>query len=283
MDSQLECKLRIDSIFRARKEMRFNQAIIDAKFAPIWEAAYPGLYQAIEAGDLERVVAALPSFASHTIISTSTTTTTAHADISQSIITFLISKCHASGGGRENAQIVDYLCERIRGSNPLSTAISNGLMDVFQLLFERGHFINAEIGLFELLYRQANMTKTVNPSKCADSSMTCLLESMIYSGLETPINTNTAARLGSLILRTKILCLFKILYHKFIFLNFESIFDLTQTLLCEMCVDFQLFISSKDIINAYGFGFGFGFHAMEENRKEIMPNFSAFGGLLIRS
>ena len=33
--------------------------------------------------------------------------------------------------------------------------------------------------------------------------------------------------------RSRVLCLFKILYHKYIFLDVNSIFDLVQVLLCE--------------------------------------------------
>jgi hypothetical protein len=57
MKTQLECKLRADAMFHTS---RYRQTEIDLKFRPIWEILYPGLYDAIESGQVDHVDRFLP-------------------------------------------------------------------------------------------------------------------------------------------------------------------------------------------------------------------------------
>ena len=65
------------------------------------------------------------------------------------------------------------------------------------------------------------------------------VEPLLYIGLDaTPYSacspqSKPSADLVDIVNRSRVLCLFKILYHKYIFLNVNSIFDLVQVLLCE--------------------------------------------------
>ena len=68
------------------------------------------------------------------------------------------------------------------------------------------------------------------------------VEPLLYIGLDaTPYSVchyrstviKPSADVIDIVNRSRVLCLFKILYHKYIFLNVNSIFDLVQVLLCE--------------------------------------------------
>ena len=65
------------------------------------------------------------------------------------------------------------------------------------------------------------------------------VEPLLYIGLDaTPYSacspqSKPSADVVDIVNRSRVLCLFKILYHKYIFLNVNSIFDLVQVLLCE--------------------------------------------------
>ena len=65
------------------------------------------------------------------------------------------------------------------------------------------------------------------------------VEPLLYIGLDaTPSSacspqSKPSADVVDIVNRSLVLCLFKILYHKYIFLNINSIFDLVQVLLCE--------------------------------------------------
>ena len=67
------------------------------------------------------------------------------------------------------------------------------------------------------------------------------VEPLLYIGLDatpysacSPQSTPSAdVDVIDIVNRSRVLCLFKILYHKYIFLNINSIFDLVQVLLCE--------------------------------------------------
>ena len=65
------------------------------------------------------------------------------------------------------------------------------------------------------------------------------VEPLLYIGLDaTPYSacspqSKPSADVVDIVNRSRVLCLFKILYHKYIFLNVNSIFDLAQVLLCE--------------------------------------------------
>ena len=65
------------------------------------------------------------------------------------------------------------------------------------------------------------------------------VEPLLYIGLDaTPYSacspqSKPSADVIDIVNRSVVLCLFKILYHKYIFLDIISIFDLVQVLLCE--------------------------------------------------
>ena len=65
------------------------------------------------------------------------------------------------------------------------------------------------------------------------------VEPLLYIGLDaTPYSacstqSKPSADVIDIVNRSRVLCLFKILYHKYIFLDVNSIFDLVQVLLCE--------------------------------------------------
>ena len=65
------------------------------------------------------------------------------------------------------------------------------------------------------------------------------VEPLLYIGLDaTPCSacspqSKPSADVVDIVNRSRVLCLFKILYHKYIFLDVNSIFDLVQVLLCE--------------------------------------------------
>ena len=65
------------------------------------------------------------------------------------------------------------------------------------------------------------------------------VESLLYIGLNAipyfacSPQSKPSADVVDIVNRSRVLCLFKILYHKYIFLNVNSIFDLVQTLLFE--------------------------------------------------
>ena len=65
------------------------------------------------------------------------------------------------------------------------------------------------------------------------------IEPLLFIGLDdTPYSacspqSKPSADVVDIVNRSRVLCLFKILYHKYIFLNVISIFDLVQVLLCE--------------------------------------------------
>ena len=65
------------------------------------------------------------------------------------------------------------------------------------------------------------------------------VEPLLYIGLDaTPYSAcspqnKPSADVVDIVNRSRVLCLFKILYHKYIFLDINSIFDLVQVLMCE--------------------------------------------------
>jgi hypothetical protein len=64
-----------------------------------------------------------------------------------------------------------------------------------------------------------------------------IFEAPLYIGLDATAyfacSFISSAYVVDIVNRSRVLCLFKILYHKYIFLDVNSIFDLVQVLLCE--------------------------------------------------
>jgi len=82
------------------------------------------------------------------------------------------------------------------------------------------------------------LEKLVHESVCKvrnDKSV----EPLLYIGLDATScsvcspQSKPSADVVNIVNRSLVLCLFKILYHKYIFLDVNSIFDLVQVLLCE--------------------------------------------------
>ncbi len=71
------------------------------------------------------------------------------------------------------------------------------------------------------------------------------VEPLLYIGLDaTPysacsLQSKPSAEVVDIVNRSLVMCLFKILYHTYIFLDINSIFDLVQVLLCEGLYYFQ--------------------------------------------
>ena len=59
------------------------------------------------------------------------------------------------------------------------------------------------------------------------------VEPLLYIGLDATLYSACSPDVVDIVNRSLVLCLFKILYHKYIFLDVNSIFDLVQVLLCE--------------------------------------------------
>ncbi len=71
------------------------------------------------------------------------------------------------------------------------------------------------------------------------------VEPLLYIGLDaTPYSacspqSKPSADVVDIVNRSRVLCLFKILYHKYIFLDANSIFSLVQVLLCEGLYEYE--------------------------------------------
>ena len=71
------------------------------------------------------------------------------------------------------------------------------------------------------------------------------VEPLLYIGLDAiPYSayspqSKPSADVVDIVNRSRVLCLFKILYHKYIFLDVKSIFDLVQVLLCEGLYEYE--------------------------------------------
>ena len=160
---QLECKRRVDLIFKDQGRPRFNQTQIDLRFQSLLQC-----FDAVMSGDLDLFQ---PS-------------------------------------GRLNFQMTLSLT---------IVAVEN----------DHSHFLGCLFERFEpswvLMYRN---DKSIEP--------------LLYVGLEaTPSrHRKPSAEVTDCLNRSRVLCLFKVLYHKYIFLDAKSIFDLVQTLMHEDFYDF---------------------------------------------
>jgi hypothetical protein len=223
MKTQLECKLRADAMFQTN---RYRQTEIDVKFKPIWEMLYPGLYDAIESGEVDRVDRFMPLF----LISE-----WPRSPMLLFIISMCLKKCS------HPAALVHFLCEKFRGSSPLISAFANNCHpDLCLELIYQGFDVN-EIGLFDIVLQKMSLQNgfTLNQSAMSEVLLYCGMDPKPWNCIVNhPCSGKTTTAIilhpfQECIKRSQILCLFKILYHKFIFLDIETIYQLLQTLLLE--------------------------------------------------
>ena len=170
MTSQLECKRRVDSIFKDRGHPRFKEAAIDLKYHSLSLSI-----DAVKTGDLNLLTMSLP---------------------------------HVGGW--------DLDC-KICMAVPLTL-----------VAIERDHINLMGCLLEKLVHERAFEVRN-------DKS----IEPLLYIGLDaTPYSacspqSKPSADVVDIVNRSRVLCLFKILYHKYIFLDVNWIFNLVQVLLYE--------------------------------------------------
>ena len=155
LDSQLECKRKVDSKFKDRGHPRFKQVEIDLKFQSI---------DAVRNGDLDLLTQSLP-----------------YVDVRMTISLAIIAI------ERDHIHLMGCLLEKLIHEN-----------------------------VFEVR---------------ADKSV----EPLLYIGLDPNFKEpkKIPPDIVEIINRSRVLSLFKILYHKYIYLSIDTIFDLVQTLMRE--------------------------------------------------
>ena len=165
--SQLECKQRVDSMFKGQGRPRFKQAEIDLKYQSLLQSI-----DAVMSGDSGLLQQSLP-----------------HVDM-QMVVSLTI------------------------------VAVENDHSHLLSCLFEKAPL--------ERLFGLRN-DKSIEP--------------LLYAGLDaTPYSicdreNKPHAEVVDSVNRSRVLCLFKILYHKYIYLSVESILSLVQNLMCEGLYD----------------------------------------------
>ena len=166
--SQLECKRKVDSMFKDQGRPRFKQAEIDLK--------YQSLLQSIDAvlpGYLDLFMPSLP-----------------HVDMQMTVSLTIV-------------------------------AVVNDRSHLLSCLFEKAPL--------ERLFR-LRCDKSIEPLLYAAG-----LDATPYSICDR--ENKPHAEVVDSVNRSRVLCLFKILYHKYIYLSFESILSLVQTLMHESLYD----------------------------------------------
>jgi ankyrin repeat protein len=120
------------------------------------------------------------------------------------------------------------------GRTPLMIALIHGRLDQAGALIDAGVDLNAtaEDGrtplMIALIHRRLDQVDAliyagVDLNATAEDGRTTLMIALIHGHQE----------IIKKLKRSRVLCLFKILYHKFIFLDVNSIFDLVQILMIE--------------------------------------------------
>ena len=238
LSAQLLCKHHVDALFRvdassaATTGERFNKAEVDAAYEPLWEQLYPGVKPACDSGDLDLLQRSM---------------TSGKLKLGFLLLAALISDALSNG----HVHLMEYFCKIIFSAHCSRAVddIEGGYTSCFNLHAKStATFVDEKLDekffIYDLLLQKREVLAYD------------LLERLLYSGLD-PLRprlivvkhlsnwmahaTYTKAMAPKLeplsiikcIIRTRILCLFKILYHKFIYLGIESIFHLVQTLLFE--------------------------------------------------
>ena len=234
----------------------------DSNFRSVWEEVYPGLYEAVASGDVARVASSMPTPADgldggNTIllllclISTSLKTTGARA-----LVHWLCEQSReltpltSTLSNNFHVDVCDVLL-----NHGLEANSESGLFDLFvNILLDMtspvqfGSLTENQSSMAELLLYTGLRSKSwddlipkVSPVPWGRGPRgLCYYETMYETseGWEKHhFSYFYAAKalqpFQDYVNRSQVLCLFKLFYHKFILLNFESIFHLTQTLLFE--------------------------------------------------
>ena len=131
------------------------------------------------------------------------------------------------------------------GRTALNYAIIRGNREVSEFLIQHGADVSIGINeTIEHLLRRYEFSR----EKCDE--MIEIIEPLIYHGAVT---THTERCIVEAQQRAMVLCLFKILYHKFIFLDVNTMFDLVQTLLLDIVPEetiikiYIIFVNEHDI------------------------------------
>ena len=161
--SQLECKRRVDSMFKDQGRPRFKQVQIDLKYHSLSLSI-----DAVKTGDLDLLTESLP-----------------HVDVRMAVSLTLVAI------ERDHIHLMGCLLEKLVRERPFEVTNDKS---VEPLLY---------IGLDAAPY-----------SACSPQS-------------------KPSADVVDIVNRSRVLCLFKILYHKYIYLDVNWIFDLVQVLLYE--------------------------------------------------
>ena len=172
MESQLECKRRVDSKFKDRGHPRFKQVQIDLKYHSLSLSI-----DAVKTGDLNLLAQSIP-----------------HVDVRMTVSLTLVAI------ERDRINLMGCLLEK--------------------LIYERVFEVRNDKSIEPLLYIGLDATPY---SKCHPQS-------------------KPSADVVDIVNRSRVLCLFKILYHKYIFLDINWIFDLVQVLLFE-----ELYVENEQL------------------------------------
>ena len=139
---------------------------------------------------------------------------------------------------KQSMVLIHWLCERVRGLSLFFNAVSNNFndIDVFEVLLDRGFDVN-ESALFNTL--EAKMD-TLFSTNSYSYDMKLAAELLLYCGLNPtriafvrPHMNSPLSQCCLIVNRSRALCIFKIFYHKFIYLNIDSLYQLLRTLLFE--------------------------------------------------
>ena len=166
--SQLECKRRVDSLFKDQGRPRFKQGEIDLKYQSLLQSI-----DAVMSGDSGLLQQSLP-----------------HVDMQMAVSLTIV-------------------------------AVENDRSHLLSCLFEKAPLER----LFGL-----RCDKSLEPLLYAAG-----LDATPYSKCDRENKPN--AEVVDSVNRSRVLCLFKILYHKYIYLSVESIFELVQVLMHESLYD----------------------------------------------
>ena len=169
--SQLECKRRVDSMFKDQGRPRFKQAEIDLKYQSLLQSI-----DAVMSGDLGLLQQSLP-----------------HVDMQMAVSLTIV------------AVVNDH----------------SHLSHLLSCLFEKAPLER----LFGL-----RCDKSIEPLLYAAG-----LDATPYSKCDR--ENKPHAEVVDSVNRSRVLCLFKVLYHKYIYLSVESILSLVQTLMHESLYD----------------------------------------------
>lgn len=233
LHSQMAAKLKVDDIFSKKAlSRRFDNKLVDLKYSSI---------QAVYTGNFDLLEKSMPLIDNVMLLS----------------LTTLAAK-------EDQVHLLDYLCEKYRGSKKIRGVNDGEIKNITdsQSKPSRGAFegwaeekeslsdpsscsvlfmnkkatnvlnFRDENGcsILDLLNSEMKSSITSTSSQSTDDAM----ETFLLCGMDPfPRQCAANATLERIIDRSRVLALFKILYHKYIFLDILSILNLVQTLMIE--------------------------------------------------